>query len=63
MGGGVGTHRAVNGSAVGEGTGVGVGAGVGGSVMTGEFGVDELEELEPQPESVKAPMSTVEMHK
>src|SRR5258706_13749571 len=45
MGGGVGTHFAVNGSGVGVGTGVGAGAG--GSVAMGEFGDDELE---PQPE-------------
>jgi hypothetical protein len=45
MGGGVGTHFAVNGSGVGVGTGVG--AVTGGSVAMGEFGDDELE---PQPE-------------
>jgi hypothetical protein len=48
IGGGVGTHFAVNGSGVGVGTGVGAGAG--GSVATGGFGDDELLELEPQPE-------------
>ena len=53
MGGGVGTHFAVNGSGVG--VGMGVGAGAGGSVATGEFGDDELRELEPQPERETVP--------
>jgi hypothetical protein len=61
MGGGVGTHFAVNGSGVELGTGLGVGPGAGGSVTTGGVVDDELEGLEPQAAREKAPNRTADV--